>query len=614
MMASLQGIINRKQPRIYLLERSSEGARTWLESLELASVDFTEPLGLVAKYREELNGVIVYDPDFSDSINLATTLAGLKSALVVSPDMAKTLAAVPFELPVLDDLRGRFNSRLEAYQWQFDTLWPQVNQRMLIGLSPGHSRRTRSGLPIDFELLAEEKSPERGGRNRKLYELDLSQQVGGELVFLQFSDASTRDGWGAAVHRVEVLADGKTIASFVPGTPDEEAFLYDPQRSQIGDGFRYADGERKFTYRFQIPNKATKLLAKIDMRNQFRVAAGKVEPRMPWEPSGPLRDYAVANRAMVFWLDANAPAERGLMEKILQAACRGTPYLGWFGNDIEGEFGAVELTSRYGVPVVPADWFNNLTVFSGTRAQPNQPPPAEKTRPTRELQHRIYVTFTFGEGDNLQYNQHHLRKLWDDPARGKVPINWSSTPLLLDAAPAIFDYYQRTKTSNDYLLSGPSSVGYFYPEPWPDDYLGSHLRNTRSYVERSAMVIPYVLNRTGHRDVPLSAHDVRTYRDEHEVPGILLGWGEEFGLEWIEGVPVANVRGIGSIEEGHAVLARAKRQWNGQSPLFLSVGVLAWNLTPSDVVELIEALGDEFEVVTADEYFQLIRNSKAPSK
>ena len=41
----------------------------------------------------------------------------------------------------------------------------------------------------------------------------------------------------------------------------------------------------------------------------------------------------------------------------------GTPYLGWFSNDVEGEFSSVEIASRYGVYVLAADWFSNLTVF-----------------------------------------------------------------------------------------------------------------------------------------------------------------------------------------------------------------------------------------------------------
>ena len=39
--------------------------------------------------------------------------------------------------------------------------------------------------------------------------------------------------------------------------------------------------------------------------------------------------------------------------------------------------------------------------------------------------------------------------------RGQVPLNWSISVLLLDIAPAMLSYYQRTQTENDLLQAGP---------------------------------------------------------------------------------------------------------------------------------------------------------------
>jgi len=606
MMATLQGLVNREEPRLYLFEPASEGKETWLRDLGVPFEIHDDPFALVARFKASAKGLVVYDPDFSDSVNVATTLAGQRDALVASPELAERLRAEPFGLPVLEDLRGRFRSRIEAYRWQYEHLWKSANRRLLVGLSPGRTRGTRDGLPGGYEEVGVDRSGERGGRNRAVREFDLSRFAGGEAVFLRFEDARRRDGWGVAVHRVVVEADGKAVAEFVPGTEAEKPFLHDPQRSQLSrdqGGFRFGDVDRHFTYRFPLPEGVERVVAKVDLWNQFRVSAGASEPRMPWSPFGHLRDYAVANRAMVFWLDANAPAERELMERIMDDAGRGTPYLGWFGNDIEGEFGAVELASRHGVYVVPADWFNNLTVFGGTRidSEPARP------RPAPRLQDKIYVTLTFGEGDNLQYNQHHMRRLWDDPARGEVPINWTSSPLLLDAAPAILNHYRKTATPNDRIIAGPSGVGYFYAKPWPEDHFADFLGKTRPYIEKSGMRIPYVLSRVNHRDVPLGPAKAAAYRDRQQVPGILLGWGERFGLEVVDGVPVSQVRGIGSIREGVQVLQAEKRNWDGKAPKFLSVGLFAWRLAPSDVVRIVKTLGPEFEVVDADQYFALAR-------
>ncbi len=603
--ASLQGIVNREEPRICLFEPAEEGKETWLKELELPYEVHADPLAVVLRFKDALKGLVIYDPELPDSVNVATTLAGQKDALVASPDLAARLTAAPFELPVLDDLRGRFKSRIEACTWQYENLWKSANRRLLVGLSPGRTGRTRDGLPPGFSVVLEDATGERRGRNRAVREIDLTKHLGRDAVFLRFEDARRRDGWGAAVHRVTVKAGEQVIADFVPGTDGETPFLHDAQRSQLKDGFRYADNDRHFTYRFAPPAGAAALTATVDVVNQYRVSAGNVEPHMPWSPYGHLRDYAVATRAMVVWLDVNAPAERALLEKILADMGPGSPYLGWFGNDIEGEFGGVELCSRHGVYVVPADWFNNLTVFSGTRLKSE----IAKAPAPPALENRIYVTMTFGEGDNLQYNQHRMRVLWDDPARGKIPLNWTSSPLLLDAAPAILDYYRRTATANDLLCSGPSAVGYFYVEPWPPDHFADFMKFTRPYVDRSGMTVPYVLNRVNHRDIPLGRDKAAVYREQHQPPGILLGWGEQFGVQFIDGLPVSEVRGISTVAEGRRVLEDARRDWDGASPRFLSLGLFAWRLRPSDIAPFVESLGPEFHVLRADHYFALLRQT-----
>src|SRR4029453_5562279 len=140
-------------------------------------------------------------------------------------------------------------------------------------------------------------------------------------------------GWGTAVHEVTVKADGQTIATFIPGTPEEEPFLYDLQSSQVSEGnggHRFADNNRYFIYKFTPPAGTKQLTASVAMWNQYKVSVGNEQPvsSEQKEPYGYLRDYAVANKAMVFWLDSNVPEQKALFEKILSDVKPGTPYLG----------------------------------------------------------------------------------------------------------------------------------------------------------------------------------------------------------------------------------------------------------------------------------------------
>ncbi|MBD2872818.1 GxGYxYP domain-containing protein [Paenibacillus arenilitoris] len=611
LLATLQGIVNRKEPRVYLIESKEEGKFKWLNDIDVPYKVRDNYWDIVNTFKNELKGVIVYDPAVPDSINVATTLAGLKSAVVASPELAEKLTAAPYNLAVLDDLRGKFEDRVDAYTWQYENLWSQTTQRMLIGLSPDTSIRLPEGNFNSFATIAEEATQERDGNNRKVYDLDLTDYLAGESVYLRFTDAFTQDGWGPAVHEVTVKADGEVIAQFIPGTPEEEEFLYDRQSSQVSEGnggHRFADNGRYFVYEFQAPEGTQQLTASVDMWNQFKVSASSVQPvsSEKKEPYGYLRDYAVANKAAVFWLDSNVPEQKALFEKILKDAGPGTPYLGWFSNDVEGEFSGVEITSNYGVYVLAADWFSNLTVFSGTKANPVKPQKVAAPK----LANKIYVSYTFSEGDNLQYNQHKMRNLWDDPNRGKVPINWTSSPLLYDAAPAMLHYFQSTATKNDLLIAGPSGAGYFYPNAWPEKALRDFLKQSYSYLKKTDMTIPYVLNRIDGQNVPLSPATVASYLEEYEVPGLFLSWEDRHGVEIVDGkLPVSTIQGISTVQDGKRILDEAKANWDGKSPLFVSLGLLAWNMTPTDVVALTEQLGAEYEVVRADHYFSLIREA-----
>lgn len=138
MFASLKGIVNGTQPRIstYEGDGNDEGKFTWLQSLGLAWSEPADKWTLITKYRGELGGLIVYDDAQPDTINLATTIAGSRKALVTSASLLPRLTAAPYNLPILVDLRGQFSSKLAVYQSLFDNQWSGATHRVLVGLSP----------------------------------------------------------------------------------------------------------------------------------------------------------------------------------------------------------------------------------------------------------------------------------------------------------------------------------------------------------------------------------------------------------------------------------------------------------------------------------------------
>lgn len=595
LLTTLQGIINRREPRIYLLIAGDNTDQVWLDTSKVPYTKVSDPLSLVTKYREEIQGAIVYDPGVPDTINVATSLAGLQNAVIATADLA-----AQYKLPIVEDLRGRFNNKFDAYNWLVNTYWPSLNHRLLTGISPA----SPSFIPsVSWATLFQVTAPVTDASNKAVYTADLSSLLGTGSVYVRFQDAYPNDGWGPSVGQVTVLADGASIASFQPGTPAESSFLYEPDNSSLASAWRFADGGSYFIYRFNPPAGTKALTLQVQMWNEYLVTATNVVP-LQYNPFANFRDYIVATNALVFWLDPLVEQEAALFTEILQKVAPDTPYLGWFvgGHESSG----VTLCAQHGVPVGATDFFNNGTVWGGVRAPVRawQPLP-----PRTSLQNKVYVTLTMSEGDNLQYDEHRMRSLWDDPNRGKTPLNWSISPLLLDAAPAMLSYFQTMQTRNDFLVAGPSGAGYTYPGQWPAAALPSFTRRTGEYMRRTGMDVLYALNRLNDTNIPLADAVARQYERDVFLLGILYNWISQSQVSTPAGLPVITQVGISSVAQGQSALADATQNWGGDSPLFVALGVLAWNMTPTDVNTLVSSLESQYELVRADVFFTLMRKS-----
>jgi len=283
---------------------------------------------------------------------------------------------------------------------------------------------------------------------------------------------------------------GQVVASFTAGTAAEAPYLFDGSGSSVGDNSnRFCDGDGHFVYRFTPPAGTRQLHVEVDMWNQYLVSATTTAPTRV-EPFPYFRDYAVASRAMVFWLPPSGGTGE-LLDEIFGRVAPTTPYAGWFSDDVAGEWGGVDRASQHGIEVVPADFYMNGTVHAGVPARiSDKVPPRQKAR----LRNRVYLTLTVGEGDNIQYCQRRMRNIWDDPARGRVPVNWTVSPLLADIGPALLAYYQNTATDNDLLIAGPSGAGYTYPGSWPESSLDAYTALTGRFLRRTGMDLVYAYN------------------------------------------------------------------------------------------------------------------------
>jgi hypothetical protein len=120
----------------------------------------------------------------------------------------------------------------------------------------------------------------------------------------------------------------------------------------------------------------------------------------------------------------------------------------------------------------------------------------------------------------------------------------------------------------------------------------------------------YVLNRVDGIDVPLSTSEANGYVNDVKPRGIMIHWASTTETTVLNGTtPQSVIRGTGNVAEVKAAIADASKGWKGKSPLFLAIGILAFNMRPSDLAQIASSLGPDYRVVRADHYFDLVREA-----
>jgi len=131
-MVCTQGLINRKEPRIYLVFDDYVD-RLWLPIYRKRyGVKYKEAqnlFGLIRLFADELDGFVVYDDKVLHSANVAMTYGSIHNAVPASPTVADGLSGTG--LKKINDFRGKWRDRFEAYEWELENLMPQCSRRIV---------------------------------------------------------------------------------------------------------------------------------------------------------------------------------------------------------------------------------------------------------------------------------------------------------------------------------------------------------------------------------------------------------------------------------------------------------------------------------------------------
>ncbi len=142
----LQGLVNRKQPRLYLLHtRYARQDRAWLDELHFEGLRsrHTSAREVWQLFKPELSGAVLYDGGIMGEIgafhsaqlnqtNVLMMIGSLENAVPLTPEMNESLG-----LPVVFDARGKWTDQYDMMRWAYLELFPRCNQKMLATNYPG---------------------------------------------------------------------------------------------------------------------------------------------------------------------------------------------------------------------------------------------------------------------------------------------------------------------------------------------------------------------------------------------------------------------------------------------------------------------------------------------
>jgi len=131
--ASAQGLINRTGGPLSVFLVDGDAAEKRLEGYRSRGfVEETRPGGLDQVFdRLGHRRAVVVDPDVRGSLNVATMIAAAEGLLIGYPALVE-----PNGLEIAEDLRGRFVSGVEGYEWARENLLPRLSPRLLAMVEP----------------------------------------------------------------------------------------------------------------------------------------------------------------------------------------------------------------------------------------------------------------------------------------------------------------------------------------------------------------------------------------------------------------------------------------------------------------------------------------------
>ncbi len=363
-----------------------------------------------------------------------------------------------------------------------------------------------------------------------------------------------------------------------------------------------------------------------------------------------IRDYLVRNKIFTFWITgpgyedgvkSDHEKEKEFAEKVFANTAPNIPVIGfWYSGRDSGieEYTGVGLAGKYGKLTVPCDWTSNMSFLSGVevdfkKAVTDYKERLNKNRTPLTLdEEKVYICFDIVDsGDAPVYWQCDQYFVWQDPERGKLPINYAVGPTTMELIPPILQWYFENATAKDYFYMGLSGACYTAPyrefmslTDNPEAAWSEYLGLTQQYMDRLSLS-EISLYTDAWEVYDRAEQDATTMKFVNHLKGLealILGLGRD------EHITEKSPHYF--LGENNVLVSHVATRWDPQNigrnpdnnqwlveeirkntptyrPAFMHVHPLSWSYYPSDMLEVLKTLGPEYEAVTISQFNELYR-------
>ena len=324
-----------------------------------------------------------------------------------------------------------------------------------------------------------------------------------------------------------------------------------------------------------------------------------------------VHDIGAACGSACVWLDPRNASERTLLDKMLKEMTPGRDFvLGWYPEERSG----VGEATKYGLSSVPADFFENTTVYTAVNRAIKIPPVPKRPK----LENKVYAAIYISDGDNIQYCQHAMAKIYEQSGRGKMPLNWTISPALADFSPTMLNYYYGKATTNDCFVSGPSGMGYAMPYDAHNSRYYASANNIKLITPYTQLTQRYI-EKAGLRVITIwddiSAAQRKAYAENCPyLYGLTINdWERQTGRlttkvqsSWLPITPQypCYANGVDVITD---FFNRDIKNFKGTQPMFVTGQATVWDAGPDKLIALRQKLDElspgNVNIVRADHWF-----------